>query len=236
MREISSGKKLIKGGTMASHLVKRGVYEEIEDEDGDLKLFSEIQNSLTQTKSQPTFGNPAAVGLGAFGATTILLQLHNLGIAGTGVVMWLALIFGGLAQFIAGLQEFRTGNSFGSAAFVTYGAFWVALGGIFFSTQMGLFNITTTDVGWFLVVFTGLTVIYFIGSMRQNGAMAWVFLTLLIGFILLDIGHLVPGAAVFNKIAAVELMVCALCAWYLMAHVILTPLKIKVPAGKAWIK
>jgi succinate-acetate transporter protein len=221
---------------MASHLVKRGVFEEIEDEASELKLFAEIQSSLAQTKPQPGFGNPAAVGLGAFGATTILLQLHNLGLAGTGVVMWLAFLFGGLAQFIAGLQEFRTGNSFGSAAFVTYGAFWMALGGIFMSMQMGLFNITNTDVGWFLVVFTGLTVIYLIGAMKQNGAMAWVFLTLLIGFILLDIGHLVPGAAVFNKIAAVELIVCALLAWYLMAHVILTPLKIKVPAGKAWVR
>lgn len=221
---------------MASHLVKRGVFEEIEDEDNEIDLFKEIQTSLSQTKSQPVFGNPAAVGLGAFGATTILLQFHNLGFVGTGVVMWLAFFFGGLAQLIAGFQEFRTANSFGSAAFVTYGAFWIALGGLFFSMQMNLFNITGTDVGWFLVVFTGLTAIYFIGSTRQNGAMALVFLTLLIGFILLDIGHLVPNAQVFNKIAAVELIVCALAAWYLMAHVILTPLKIKVPVGNAWVK
>ncbi len=210
---------------MASHLVKSGVFEEIE-----------VQNSLTQTKSQPGFGNPAAEGLGAFGATTMLLQFYNLGLIGTGTVIWMALFFGGLAQFIAGFQEFRTGNSFGSAAFVTYGAFWIALGGIFVSMQLGLFSITGTDVGWFLVVFTGLTAIYFVGSTKQNSAMAWVFLTLLIGFILLDIGHLVPGAGIFNKIAAVELIACALIAWYLMAHVILTPLKITLPAGKAWMK
>jgi succinate-acetate transporter protein len=72
--------------------------------------------------------------------------------------------------------------------------------------------------------------------MKQNSALAWVFLTLFIGFVLLDIWHLVPGAEIFNKIAAVELIVCALLAWYLMAHVILTPLKINVPAGKAWVK
>jgi succinate-acetate transporter protein len=222
---------------MASRLVKRGVFEEIEGgENDDLKFFKEIQSSLSQPKATPSLGNPAAIGLGAFGATTILLQLHNLELAGTGVVMWLAFFFGGLAQFIAGLQEFRTGNSFGSAAFVTYGAFWIALGGIFLSIQMGLFNITGTDVGWFLVVFTGLTLIYFIGSLKQSSALSWVFLTLFIGFVLLDIGHLVPGASIFNKIAAVELIVCALCAWYLMAHVILTPLKINIPAGKAWIK
>jgi succinate-acetate transporter protein len=220
---------------MASHLVKRGVFEEIEDGENEVTLFKEIQNSLVQSKA-PSFGNPAAIGLGAFGATTMLLQLHNLGIAGSGVVMWLAFFFGGLAQLVAGFQEFKTGNNFGSAAFTTYGAFWIALGGIFLSTQLGIFNITGTDIGWFLVIFTGLTAIYFVGAMKQSSALAWVFLTLLIGFILLDIGHLVPNAAVFNKIAAVELIVCALTAWYLMAHVILTPLKINVPAGKPWLK
>ena len=219
---------------MPSHVIKRGVFEEVEDQDNDLRLFSEIQRSLNTPA--PSIGNPAAVGLGAFGATTMLLQFHNLGLVGSGVVMWLAFFFGGLAQFIAGLQEFRTGNNFGFAAFTTYGSFWIALGGIFLSTQMGLFNISGTDIGWFLVVFTLITAIYFIGSLKSNGALAWVFLTLLIGFILLDIGHLVPGAAIFNVIAAVELIICALTAWYLMAHVILTPLKINIPAGRAWIK
>ncbi len=218
---------------MASRVVKRGIFEELEDGE-ELKLFSEIQKELTSSKTK--FANPAAIGLGAFGATTILLQFHNLGFVGTGAVMWLAFFFGGMAQLIAGFQEFRTGNSFGSAAFTTYGAFWIALGGIFMSAQLGIFNITGTDIGWFLVVFTMLTAIYFIGAMRQNGAMAWVFLTLLIGFILLDIGHLVPGMEIFNVAAGVELIICALLAWYLMAHVILTPLKINIPAGKAWIR
>jgi len=219
---------------LASHVVKRGVFEEFEDKDADQRLFTEIQSALANADKKPA--NPAAVGLGAFGATTLLLQLHNLELVGTGAVMWLAFFFGGLAQFIAGFQEQKMGNNFGFAAFTTYGAFWIALGGIFLSMQLGLFSITGTDVGWFLVVFTCLTAIYFLGAIRQNGALSWVFLTLLVGFILLDVGHLVPGAAVFNKIAAVELIGCALIAWYLMAHVILTPLRINIPAGKAWVK
>jgi succinate-acetate transporter protein len=184
---------------------------------------------------EPALANPAAVGLGAFGATTMLLQFHNLGWAGSGVVMWMAFFFGGLAQLIAGLQEFRSGNNFGFAAFTTYGSFWLALGGIFLSSQLGVFNITTSDIGWFLLVFTFLTFIYLIGAMRQNGAVSVVFLTLLVGFILLDLGHLGAGA-VWNKVAAVELILCALSAWYLMAHVVLTPLGINVPAGKPWIR
>jgi hypothetical protein len=186
--------------------------------------------------SEKALGNPAVVGLAGFGGTTLILQFHNLGLCDVGPVFWCAMFFGGLAQLVAGFQEFRTGNNFGFAAFTTYGAFWIALGGIFMSVQMGIFNITGTDIGWFLVIFTLLTAIYFIGAMKQNGALSWVFLTLLVGFILLDIGHLVPGAAVFNRIAAVELIICACTAWYLMAHVILSPLKINVPAGAAWIK
>jgi uncharacterized protein len=189
-----------------------------------------------KTITAPIYANPAAVGLGAFGGTTLLLQFHNLGFAGVNVVMWMAFFFGGLTQLIAGFHEFKTGNSFGFAAFTTYGAFWIALGGVWLNSQLKFATITTTDVGWFLVVFTGLTFIYFLGAMRQNSALAWVFLTLLIGFVLLDIGHLVPGADIFNKIAGGELIVCALLAWYLMAHVILTPLKINVPAGGPWIK
>jgi len=219
---------------MVSRVVKRGVFEEFEDQENDLKLFSEIQRTLTS--SEKSLANPAAIGLGAFGATTLLLQFHNLGFVGTGAVMWMAFFFGGLAQLIAGFLEFRTGNTFGFAAFTTYGSFWIALGGIWLNSQLKFAAISGTDVGWFLVVFTLLTAIYFIGSLKQNSALAWVFLTLLIGFILLDIGHLVPGAEVFNKIAGVELIVCALTAWYLMAHVIFTPLKIHLPAGQAWVK
>ena len=221
---------------MASRVVKRGVFEEVEDQENDLRLFSEIQSTLSRANAERSLANPAAVGLGAFGATTLLLQFHNLGFVGTGAVMWMAFFFGGLAQLIAGFQEFKTGNSFGFAAFTTYGAFWIALGGIWLNSQLGFAPISGTDVGWFLVVFTLLTGIYFIGSLKQNSALAWVFLTLLIGFVLLDIGHLVPGAEIFNKIAGVELIACALIAWYLMAHVILTPLKINIPAGKAWIR
>ena len=70
--------------------------------------------------------NPAVVGLAGFGVTTLLLQLHNLGLCGSGVIFCCALFFGGTAQLIAGLQEFKTGNNFGYSAFATYGAFWIA--------------------------------------------------------------------------------------------------------------
>lgn len=175
--------------------------------------------------------NPAAVGLAAFGGTTLLLQFANLGWASNGVVLWMAMFFGGLAQLIAGLQEFRTGNNFGYAAFTTYGAFWLTIGGILFGKHFNIIGVSTTDIGWTLLVFTFLTAIFLVGAVRQNTGVAMIFLTLLIGFILLDIGHLVSGAAVFTKIGAYELLLCVASAWYMMAHVTLSPLGINLPAG-----
>jgi len=190
---------------------------------------------VKEAPKAPAFANPAAVGLGAFGATTMLLQFFNLGLIGTGVVMWMAFFFGGAAQIVAGLQESRTGNNFGYAAFTTYGAFWLALGGIFLSLQLGLFHITDKDIGYFLIVFTLLTLIYLFGAMKQNSAVSVVFLTLLIGYILLDVGFLGGGSA-WIKVAGGELLVCSLSAWYLMAHVALSPLGLNIPAGKPWLK
>ena len=73
-------------------------------------------------------GNPAVVGLAGFGLTTLLLQLHNLGLCGLGPVVAMGYIFGGLAQMVAGFLEQKTGNNFGFAAFTSYGAFWIGLG------------------------------------------------------------------------------------------------------------
>jgi succinate-acetate transporter protein len=184
---------------------------------------------------KPALANPAVVGLGGFGATTLLLQFHNLGWCSVGPVFALAMFFGGLAQFIAGFKEFKTGNNFGFAAFCTYGSFWLALGLIILDGKIKLFDITSTDTGWFLVIFTILTFIYLIGAMKQNTALSVIFITLFIGFVFLDISHL-GGPSGFTTVAAIDLIVCALSAWYLMAHVIFEPLGINLPVGRAWIK
>lgn len=185
--------------------------------------------------SAPKLCNPAVVGLAGFGLTTLILQLHNLELVGLGPVIWLGLIFGGLAQFIAGLQEMKTGNNFGYCAFTAYGAFWIALCLMLLVGQLGLFKPTTTDVGWFLVVWTLFTAILWVGSWRIHGAMAWTFTLLMAGFVLLDLGHF--GLPVLNKVAAYVLIVCALSAWYMMARIILNELygRELLPAGKAWL-
>jgi uncharacterized protein len=183
---------------------------------------------------KPT-SNPAVVGLAGFGGTTLLLQFHNLGLCGQGSVFWAAMFFGGMMQLIAGLQEFKTGNNFGYAVFSTYGAFWMALGGCFLGAGYGILKITAVDIGWFLVVFTLITAIFFIGSMKQSCMLAFTFLTLLLGFIFLDLS-LVGGMPVFSFIAGIDLTICALSAWYLMAHGLFTAFDWNLPIGKPWTK
>jgi len=140
-------------------------------------------------------------------------------------------------QLMAGMKEFETGNNFGFAAFSSYGAFWMALGGILLGTHFGILQPTAVDLGWFLVMFTLITLIFFIGAIRISCAHGLLFLTLLLGFIFLDISHLGgPAMSFFTVIAAIDLVICALTAWYIMGHIALTPLRVTIPLGKPWVK
>lgn len=180
-------------------------------------------------------GNPAVVGLAGFGLTTLLLQFHNLGICALGPILAMGVIFGGLAQFIAGFMEQKTGNNFGFVAFTSYGAFWIGLGIIWVLNHFGVYTSSTTDTGFFLLAYTFLTLILWVASLFIHGAMAITFSTLLLGFILLDFGHF--GFPVLNKVAAIVLIVCALSAWYMMATVVLNEVSGKelLKSGKPWI-
>ncbi len=189
---------------------------------------------------QTKLGNPAAVGLAGFAMTTFLLQCHNLGWIDVGPVLWLGLFYGGLAQFIAGFFEFKVGNNFGFSAFVSYGAFWMALAlYLIFGTSdeivksYPVLKLTGSGVAYFLLAWTIYTGILFIGSMKQNGALAFVFLTLFLGFLGLTVKEF-TGSALIGTLAAWDLMICAFAAWYLMAHVILADLGINLPVGKPW--
>jgi uncharacterized protein len=180
-------------------------------------------------------GNPAVVGLAGFGLTTMILQFHNVGWCGAGPIVALGLVFGGLAQMIAGFQEFKGGNNFGYSAFVSYGSFWIALGVIFLLNHFGIYQSSKTDIGCFLVVWTLYTAIMLIPAMKIHAAMATTFALLLIGFILLDLAHFgYPG---LTPIAGYELMACAAAALYMMASAIYAQVfgRVVLPLGKPWI-
>jgi succinate-acetate transporter protein len=168
--------------------------------------------------SSPKLGNPAVVGLAGFALTTLMLQFHNLGLCGLGPVFAMAVIFGGAAQLFAGFQEMKVGNNFGFCAFSGYGAFWLSFALILVSKRYGIFPVEGNDVGWFLVAFTIFTAILWVGSLKISKGLAAIFTLLLIGFVLLDLAHFgLPG---LGKVAAVELIACALSALYGMAHAI----------------
>ncbi len=181
-------------------------------------------------------GNPAVVGLAGFGMTTFLLQLHNLGLVSWGPVISMGLIFGGLAQMIAGFQEQKVGNNFGYSAFVSYGAFWIGLSIIKLLTHYGVYPSSTQDVGFYLLGWTLYTAIMFFASLRVHKAMSFTFGTLLIGFILLVLEHFYFPQ--LKAIAAIELIICAFAAWYMMAGIIINDLagKTVLPMGEKFVK
>lgn len=190
---------------------------------------------LKKNRMDKKMGNPAVVGLAGFGLTTLLLQLHNIGICGLGPVLAMGIIFGGLAQMLAGFQEQKLGNNFGYSAFVSYGSFWIGLSIIWILNFLKVYETSHKELGLYMLVWTLYTTIMFIASLRVHKAMAITFGLLLIGFILLVLGLL--RNPVFIKVAGYELIFCALMAWYMMAAIIINDLagKTILPTGKAFL-
>jgi succinate-acetate transporter protein len=188
------------------------------------------------SNSKSNQGNPAVVGLAGFGVTTLVLQFHNVGWCGIGPVFALALVFGGLAQLIAGFQEFKCGNNFGYCAFVGYGAFWLAFGVILLGNHFDVYASSHADVGFFLIGYTVYTGILWFAALRIHEMMALTFTLLLIGFILLDLAHF--GYPHLTVVAGYELMLCALCALYMMASIIYEQVfgRVILPLGRPWIR
>ena len=192
--------------------------------------------------AEAKLGNPAVVGLGGFGMTTLILQFHNIGWVELGPILWIGILFGGTAQLIAGLLEFKTGNNFGFCAFTGYGAFWISLCFyVIFGTNASLvaaypvLKLTSKGLGCFLLVWTFFTMILFVATLKIHNALVWLFGTLVIGFVLLDIKEL-AGIEAMGVLAGWDLIVCALLAWYIMAHVIYADVGMKLPVGGPWIK
>jgi succinate-acetate transporter protein len=144
--------------------------------------------------------NPAALGLVGFGMTTVLLSLTNAGVlpaAGEAVVVPMALTFGGLIQIIAGMLEFKLGNTFGMTAFLSYGAFWwwFALLGIL--AKLGVIDLSGAGptVGAALILWGVLTAYLTVSAWRLSWLLFAVFMTLWVTFLLLGLGAIMkaPG-------------------------------------------
>jgi succinate-acetate transporter protein len=152
------------------------------------------ERGVTMVEATPV-ADPAPLGLAGFALTTFLLSGHNASWIPDLIWVGPAIFYGGLAQLLAGMWEFRNRNVFGATAFSTYGGFWMGLG-IFIVLGVGNHNWfagykggdLTNALAWYLFAFAVFNTYMLIGSMRVNGAVFLVFLTLEITEILLAIG------------------------------------------------
>jgi uncharacterized protein len=161
--------------------------------------------------------DPAPLGLAGFALTTFVLSMFNAGLVGKGglpVVLGLALAYGGGAQLLAGMWEFRKGNTFGATAFSSFGAFWISYWAYvtFFASKVPAAS-AGTAVGLFLIGWGIFTTYMWIASFRTTAAVNLVFLLLAITFFLLGIGEARASTEVV-KLGGWFGLATAVAAWY----------------------
>jgi len=159
--------------------------------------------------------NPAPLGLLGFGMTTVLLNIHNAGFYSLDtMILAMGIFYGGIAQIIAGVMEWKKNNTFGTTAFTSYGLFWLTLVGLLLMSKLGWWEGPEIPaMAAYLVMWGIFTTVMFIGTLRLNKALQFVFGSLAILFFLLAIGD-VTGNAMIKTIAGYEGIFCGLSAIY----------------------
>jgi succinate-acetate transporter protein len=160
--------------------------------------------------------NPAPLGLAAFAMTTFVLSMFNANLVsekGVPVVLGLALVYGGIVQVLAGMWEFRTGNTFGAVAFSSFGAFWLSFWAlqVFYAKNIG--GNVGHSVGLFLWAWAIFTAYMTIAALRVSGAVLLVFVLLTATFILLAIGA-TGGESTITHWGGYVGLATAAAAWY----------------------
>ncbi len=168
------------------------------------------------TQIKDSTANPAPLGLLAFGMTTVLLNLHNAGYYElNSMILAMGIFYGGSAQVIAGIMEWKKGNTFATTAFISYGMFWLTLVAMIILPKMGLASATDdTAKGAYLAVWGVFTAVMFIGTLHLNRALQFVFLSLTILFFLLAYGDLNGAGPAYKRCTGFEGIVCGLSAIY----------------------
>src|SRR3954449_9112238 len=181
------------------------------------RRFAKEPAMETTAPPAPSIADPAPLGLAAFALTTFVLSFFNAGLVsstGEPVVLGLALAYGGLAQLLAGMWEFRNNNTFGATAFVSYGAFWLSFWAFveFFEDKVPAAD-AGHAVGLYLICWGIFTAYMFVASLRTTMAIATVFALLAITFIVLGIGNS-GGHSGIIKLGGWIGLATAIAAWY----------------------
>jgi uncharacterized protein len=191
--------------------------------------------AMAETIIKDTTANPAPLGLMGFGLTTVLLNLHNAGYIGIGsMILAMGIFYGGVAQIIAGIMEWRKKNTFGMVAFTSYGLFWISLVALLTMPRFGLADPTDkTAVAAYLFVWGVFTFILFLGTFKMNKAIMFVFFSLTILFCLLGFAD-ATGSRMLTRIAGYEGLACGASAIYVGAAQILNEIygREVLPLGK----
>ncbi|HEY0807033.1 MAG TPA: acetate uptake transporter [Pseudonocardiaceae bacterium] len=181
---------------------------------------TETRRVAAEAPAAASTADPGPLGLAGFAATTMVLSFVNAGLVDKGAiaaVLPLALFYGGLAQLLAGLLEYRRGNTFGTTAFTTYGAFWLA-----FAFYAWFFQKATTPssaTGLFLLMFGIITAYLTIAALRVSGAVLTVFILLTLTFVVLAIGEFASSSGI-GKVGGYLGILTALAAFYTSAAIV----------------
>ena len=177
-------------------------------------------NDANVTQIKDTTANPAPLGLLGFGMTTVLLNLHNAGFYElNSMILAMGLCYGGTAQIIAGIMEWKKGNTFATTAFISYGFFWISLVALIVLPKInfGAPLVAPTDataLAAYLALWGVFTAVMFLGTFQLNRALQVVFGTLTILFFLLAIGDATNASVCFKHATGYEGLVCGFAAIY----------------------
>jgi uncharacterized protein len=169
--------------------------------------------------------NPAPLGLLGFGLTTVLLNLHNAGFFPLdSMILAMGIAYGGLAQVIVGIMEFKKGNTFGTVAFTSYGLFWWSLVMLLLLPKTSIFtgisSPTAAATAAYFFMWGFFTLAMFFGTLNKNRALQFVFASLAVLFFLLTARDVTGNPTLFGDvtlgmITGYEGVVCGLSAVYL---------------------
>ena len=173
-----------------------------------------MNEPMTQIKD--TTGNPAPLGLLGFGMTTVLLNLHNAGYYElNAMILAMGIFYGGAGQIIAGIMEWKKGNTFACTAFSSYGLFWLTFVALLVLPKLGWGSASNNNaMAAYLAIWGLFTAGMFFGTLRLSLALQVVFATLTILFFMLAYADLAGASAGFKRATGYEGIFCGLSAIY----------------------
>lgn len=174
----------------------------------------DVNNNMSTQSDKPSIANPAPLGLLGFGMTTCLLNIHNAGFIPLSImIIAMGFALGGAAQIIAGIMEFKKGNTFGATAFTAYGFFWWSLIIIWSNPVKGIEAADAKSMGFYLGLWFVFTLFMFIGTLKHNKISQVVFGSLTVLFLLLSLANF-TGVEKIHTLAGYVGIFCGASAIY----------------------